>query len=81
MKNTAGDQRPLAATEHGTVELIALEASTAAVAAYNAVGCENGNFVAAALGDYDRLLRMKLGRYPELGALIDPSPLRPLGPF
>jgi hypothetical protein len=78
---TAGDQRPLGVTEHDTVELIALDAFTAAMEAYDAIGYDNERFVSAALNDYDRLRGMKLGRYPELGAPIDPSQHGPLGPI
>jgi hypothetical protein len=69
------------ALEHVTVDLAALDAFTAAVEAFTAVGYRNEEFVAAALNDYDRLLRLKLGRYPDPGEPIDPSPSGPLGPF
>ena len=71
----------LGALEHVTADLAALDAFTAAVEAYDAVGYDNEDFVAAALDDYDRLLRLKLGRYPEPGEPIDPSPGGPLGRF
>ena len=64
-----------------TADLAARNAFAAAVAAYQAVGLNNEDFTAAALHDYDELLRLKLGRYPEAGAPIDPSPRGPLGPF
>ena len=47
--------------------------------AFTSVGYHNEDFVNAALDDYDRLLRLKLGRYPEPGEPIDPSPGGPLG--
>lgn len=65
--------------EHVTVDRAALNAFTAAVDAYSAVGYENEGFVAAALNDYDRLLQLRLGRYAEPGEPIDPSPGGPLG--
>jgi hypothetical protein len=67
--------------EHATADLAALDAFTAAAEAFRSVGYHNDAFVAAALGDYDRLLRLKLGSYPELGDPVDPSPGGPLGPF
>jgi hypothetical protein len=79
VERTAGDWSPIGAIEHLTVDLAALDAFTAAVEAYDAVGYHNEEFVAAALNDYDRLLRLKLGRYPEPGDPIDPSPSGPLG--
>jgi hypothetical protein len=76
---TKVDRERIGTLEHVTVDLAALDAFTAAVEAYGAVGYYNEEFVAAALNDYDRLLRMSLGRYPELGEPIDPSPSGPLG--
>ena len=64
-----------------TADLAARNAFAAAVEAYQAVGLNNEDFAAAALRDYDTLLRLKLGRYPEAGAPIDPSPGGPLGPL
>jgi hypothetical protein len=69
------------AIEHASVDLAALDAFTAAVEASGAVGYHNENFVAAALDDYERLLRLNLGHYPEPGELIDPTPGGPLGPL
>src|SRR5262249_39995577 len=57
-----------------SADLAARTAFDAALEAYEAVGLRSEDFVAAALGDYDRLLRLRLGRYPEAGELIDPSP-------
>jgi hypothetical protein len=37
--------------------------------------------VSSALDDYDTLLRLQLGSYPEPGAPIDPAPGGPLGPL
>ncbi|WP_406696157.1 hypothetical protein V5E97_34730 [Singulisphaera sp. Ch08] len=64
-----------------TADLAARNAFAAAVAAYQAVGLNNEDFTAAALHDYDELLRLKLGRYPEAGDPIDPSSRGPLGPI
>lgn len=76
-----GDRALIGAIERVTVDLAALDAFTAAVEAYNASGYRNEEFVAAALNDYDRLLRMDLGRHLEPGEPIDPSPSGPLGPL
>ena len=67
--------------EHATADLAALDAFTAAAEAFRSVGYHNEAFVAAALGDYDRLILLKLGSYPELGDPVDPSPGGPLGPL
>jgi hypothetical protein len=64
-----------------TADLAAFEAFTAAVRANDAVGYSNEEFVSAARADYDKLLRLDLGRYPDLGKPIDPSPGGPLGPL
>ena len=78
---TAEARKFLGALAAVTADLAALDAFTAAVEAYDAVGYHNEEFVAAALNDYDQLLRLKLGRYPEAGDPIDPSPGGPLGPL
>ncbi len=69
----------LGALDVVSADLAALNAFTAAVEAYDSVGYRNEDFVTAALDDYDRLVRLKLGRYPEPGDPIDPSPAGPLG--
>jgi len=71
----------LGALEQITADLAALDAFTAAVEAYGSVGIHDEPFVAAALDDYNRLLRMNLGHYPEAGDPIDPSPEGVLGPL
>jgi hypothetical protein len=76
---TTVDRERIGALARITVDLAALSAFTAAVEAYDAVGYRNEEFVAAALKDYDRFLCMNLGRYPEPGEPIDPSPGGPLG--
>jgi hypothetical protein len=77
--STADARRFIGALEQMRVDLAALDAFTAAVEAYGAVGYGNEDFVAAALNDYERLLRLKLGSYPEAGEPIDPTPGGPLG--
>jgi hypothetical protein len=67
------------ALTHVTADLAALNAYTAAAGAFVSVGYNNEDFVGAALRDYDTLVRLKLGRYPELGNPVDPSPGGPLG--
>jgi len=78
---TAEARKFLGGLSLATADLAARNAFSAALEAYQAVGLNNENFVAAALHDYDTLLRLNLGRYPEAGAPIDPSPRGPLGPF
>ena len=73
--------RSLGALTHVTADIAAMNAYTAAAAAFLSVGYRNEDFVDSALRDYDKLLRLKLGRYPELGAPVDPSPGGPLGPL
>jgi hypothetical protein len=62
-------------------DVAALNAFTAAVDAYSAIGLNNEAFVAAALRDYDKLLHLKLGHFPDAGSPIDPSSQGPLGPI
>jgi hypothetical protein len=76
---TAEVRKFLGALEHVTADLAAMNAFTAAADAFVSVGYHNEGFVDAALIDYDRLLQLKSGRYPELGTPIDPSPSGPLG--
>jgi hypothetical protein len=78
---TTETRKVLGSLEQVTTELVALDAFTAVAEAHGCVGYHNERFVAAVLGDYDRLLHLKLGRYPEQGGPIDPSPGGPLGPF
>jgi hypothetical protein len=75
----AGARKFLVSLESTTADLAAMSAFTAAAEAYDAVGLENEAFVAASLNDYDHLCRLNLGRYPEPGEPIDPSPSGPLG--
>ena len=66
---------------HVTADLAALNAYTAAAGAFVSVGYHNEDFVGAALRDYETLVRLQLGRYPEPGTPVDPSPEGPLGPL
>jgi hypothetical protein len=72
---------PVGALAHLTSDLAAMNAFTAAAGAFIAVGYHNEDFVNAALRDYDTLVRLKTGRYPEPGGPVDPSPGGPLGPL
>ena len=59
-------------------DLAARDAFTAAVDA--AVAASFGDeFIMASMQDYQTLLKLGLGRYPEAGEPIDPSPTGPLG--
>jgi hypothetical protein len=80
-ERTAEARKFLGALAHATADLAALNAFTAAAEAYNAVGLHNERYVSSALDDYDTLLRLQLGSYPEPGAPIDPAPGGPLGPL
>jgi hypothetical protein len=63
-----------------TAELVALDAFTAAVEAADAVAHDDA-FMRGAIQDYERLLGLELGHYPEAGRPIDPSSNGPLGPL
>jgi hypothetical protein len=63
-----------------TAELVALDAFTAAVEAADAVA-HNDTFMRGAIQDYERLLRLHLGNFPQAGQPIDSSPDGPLGPL
>ena len=73
--------RFLGALSHTTAELAAMNAFTAAAEAFVSVGYRNEHFVDSALKDYHTLVGLELGRYPEPGAPVDPSPGGPLGPL
>ena len=64
-----------------TADLAALGAFTAAVGPSASSDDYNEDFVAAARTDYDTLVRLRLGHYPEAGAPVDPSSGGPLGPL
>jgi hypothetical protein len=80
-EHTTEARKSLGALAHVTADLAALNAFTAAANACLSVGFRNEDFVGAALADYDKLVRLNLGRYPEPGAPVDPSPDGPLGPL
>ena len=63
-----------------SAEFIAIDAFTAAVEAADAVAYSDG-FMSGAVHDYETLLGLHLGAYPEAGQPIDPSPDGPLGPL
>jgi hypothetical protein len=62
-----------------TADLAACDAFTAALEAADANG-HSDSFINGAVEDYQKLLRLKLGSYPEAGKPIDPSGDGPLGP-
>ena len=59
-------------------DLAAREAFTAAVDAAVAAAFAD-EFIKGSMQDYQALLKLGLGRYPEAGQPIDPSPAGPLG--
>ncbi len=63
-----------------TADIVALDAFTVAVEAANAVAFDD-TFMRGAIRDYERLLGLHLGAYPQAGPPIDPSPDGPLGPL
>ena len=63
-----------------TADIVALDAFTAAVEAADAVAFDDA-FMRGAIQDYERLLSLHLGTYPQAGQPIDPSPDGPLGPL
>jgi hypothetical protein len=63
-----------------TAELVAMDAFTAAVEAADAAAFDDP-FMRGAIHDYERLLGLNLGTYPQAGQPIDPSPNGPLGPL
>jgi hypothetical protein len=62
-----------------TADLAARDAFTAALEAVAADG-HTDSFIKGAIEDYERLLRLDLGSYPQAGQPIDPSSSGPLGP-
>jgi hypothetical protein len=65
----------------GFTENTALAALRAAEEAVTAGGVHNEHFVRAADRDYRALLGLNLGRFPDEGQPVDPSPDGPLGPL
>jgi hypothetical protein len=80
-EHTTEARKSLGALAHVTADLAAMNAFTAAANACVSVGYRNEDFVSSALSDYNTLVHLKLGRYPEPGAPVDPSPGGPLGPL
>ena len=76
----AAPSRPFDRLANVTAEFAALDALTAAGAASDAVG-NSDYFVGSAVRDYQTLLGLNLGSYPNAGQPIDPSPDGPLGPL
>ena len=62
-----------------SADLAARDAFTAALEAVAAEGHAD-NFTKAVIEDYERLLRLDLGSYPQAGKPIDPGSNGPLGP-
>jgi hypothetical protein len=63
-----------------TADLAARDAFTSAVEATAAIG-HTDHFMKAAIEDYENLLRLDLGSYPQAGNPIDLSSNGPLGPL
>jgi hypothetical protein len=63
-----------------TADLAAREAFTAAMEAAAATGHAD-DFINAGIADYEKLLQLDLGSYPQAGKPIDPSSKGPLGPL
>ncbi len=62
-----------------TADLAVREVYTAALEAAAAIG-HTDHFINGAIEDYEKLLGLDLGSYPEAGKPIDPSSKGPLGP-
>jgi hypothetical protein len=63
-----------------TADMAARDAFTAAVTAADAEGYSDA-FIKGAVEDYEKLLKLDLGSYPQAGNPIDPTARGPLGPF
>jgi hypothetical protein len=61
-----------------TADIVALDAFTSAVEAANAAAFDD-TFMRGAIRDYERLVSLHLGTYPQAGQPIEPSPDGPLG--
>jgi len=61
-------------------DVAARDAFTSALEAVGAVG-HTDTFIKGAVEDYEKLLRLDLGSYPQAGTPIDPSSKGPLGPL
>jgi hypothetical protein len=71
---------PLPHLANVTADLTARDAFLAALEAVGAEGHAD-SFIKAAVEDYETLLRLDLGSYPQAGKPIDPSSRGPLGPL
>jgi hypothetical protein len=78
--NTPEARRYLSHLADVTADIVSLDAFTAAVEAANAVAFDE-TFMRGAIRDYEGLLGLHLGTYPQAGQPIDPSPDGPLGPL
>jgi hypothetical protein len=80
-KSIAGPppSNPFPRIANATADLAARQAFMAALDAVGAAGHTDA-FIKAALEDYQKLLRLDLGTYPQPGTPIDPSSKGPLGP-
>ena len=76
--NTPEARSYLAHLANVTADVVALDAFTAAVEAANAVALDD-TFMRGAIGDYETLLSLHLGTYPQAGQPVDPSADGPLG--
>jgi hypothetical protein len=75
-----GEPSPLPQLAKMAADLAARDAFTAAVDAAVAAGFGD-EFIKRSMQDYQTLLKLKLGHYPDAGQPIDPSPAGPLGPL
>jgi hypothetical protein len=80
-EGTAADEDVLDRIALAITENTALAAHRAAEEAVAAVGEHNEDLIQAAYQDYLALLRLDLGRFPNEGQPVDPSPDGPLGPL
>jgi hypothetical protein len=71
---------PLPHLANVTADLAARDAFTAALEAVGADG-HTDTFLHGVIADYEKLLRLGLGSYPQAGQPIDPSSKGPLGPL
>jgi hypothetical protein len=76
----AAEPNPLPHLAAITADLAARDAFTAAVEAVGADG-HTDQFLKGAIEDYEKLLQLELGSYPQAGKPIDPSSSGPLGPL
>jgi hypothetical protein len=75
-----GEPSPFPQLANVEADLAAGDALTAAVDAAVAAGFGD-EFINRSMYDYQALLKLGLGNYPDAGEPIDPSPAGPLGPL